>query len=793
MYRKPSPPEKLVPASISPRPESIELARAQYLQGQRSPQSIQKSPESLLNRSKKQYKDLRSTLRTSESGDLEPNADATHAVVRTARSISSSLRNRFKRAFSKPQLSLPPQQLNASRLHFGDAAFGNAGNGGFDSYIQDNVIDSSRASFYEDPWHEKVEDDDLRRLSNMAPVNRSNGDLTDTSKSRVTSWTDTTSTGSLREIPLERKRLSVIQEDGGPHQPSSSAGTHIGGVTIFRKPLPLPPGQQPDPQRLYSALVRRMNQESERRATERPVQDTIAEQEEFDLNHSTIRAVSSSTDAQNSASTDHTKPSARSRAVLLGCTPSEESIYSRKGDGDPDPSYNKKNMSELTIDPTTASENKDFADTYRRLGHANPYLESNATLASRSHCEQLSNTVDAQGNLSQFRRSSIHDMQFGGTSSDSLCKNKIGIVKTGNPGKPAAHVREHAQFAESPPRKAFDEPDSRHEAVATHSDIDKRHTGTRTPSPLAKAPDQLSVAKKRFPLLNVKSVNKNNTPVPSRNSSLTRSQSGLLQQASGDQTNDQGQGKHEKAHKIAASLRKISAENVANVLRGKESLVLGHMKPNQENRPSGEPEHHDFENDEQVAVSTPGPAYLAMRSGNSGSGERRDRKTTSKHTISDSPTELVKATLSARLSRPFNMDIPELNRPFDSMYLGKREVGFNDTTGGRLSVAKHTHTYGCRKRRSFDRGPGGYGGLGPSPFDGQAPEETALPQIPTPESQCKTSGKKIGASLGTKRMVSNFLRSRRKGGNSTEDGSSHDHGAEEHDFDTPVRSSPLFI
>ena len=145
------------------------------------------------------------------------------------------------------------------------------------------------------------------------------------------------------------------------------------------------------------------------------------------------------------------------------------------------------------------------------------------------------------------------------------------------------------------------------------------------------------------------------------------------------------------------------------------------------------------------------------------------------------------------------MDTPELNRPFDSMYLGKRELGHCDTSGGRLSVAQantHRAPLGYDKRRSFDRGPGGYGGLGPSPFDGlglSSEEETALPHIPTPEHRSKHQKSKVGVSLGSKRMVSNFLRSRRKGiGGSEEAGASHEEnigGADE----TPAKGSPLFI
>ena len=97
------------------------------------------------------------------------------------------------------------------------------------------------------------------------------------------------------------------------------------------------------------------------------------------------------------------------------------------------------------------------------------------------------------------------------------------------------------------------------------------------------------------------------------------------------------------------------------------------------------------------------------------------------------------------------MDVPELNRPFDSMYLGKREsgVGGSIMPGARLSVAPHANT----------RGSKGYGGLGPPPFDGE--QDTALPKVPSPGPTVALNANMSGL-WSSKRMVSDFLRKRRE-------------------------------
>lgn len=358
------------------------------------------------------------------------------------------------------------------------------------------------------------------------------------------------------------------------------------------------------------------------------------------------------------------------------------------------------------------------------------------------------------------------------------------------------HVREPAQIqtdqslmkSQSNTSRTFE----KRQDLVNDADLHPNSTGSRTPSPPPRSPDQLSVAKRRFPLLNVKQVIKKETPLPSRCNGITRSQSGLLQEdANAKREHTQPEIEHEQQGRITSTFRKISPANVATLLKGKKSMAfLGGYLLDKENRPSTA--ITDIVSSEEAeAASTPGPAYLAMRSGNSG-GKKVEKMVATKD---ESPTGLVKSTLSARLSRPFNMDTPEGNRPFDSMYLGKRELGFHDTSGGRLSVATKQNSYSYNKQRGFDRGPGGYGGLGPSPFEtpGREQEETALPHIPTPEDRAKNS-LKSGLSQGSKRMVSNFLRSRRKGSseNHVSEIINQKHAAVKAN-EGAATSSPLFI
>ena len=78
-----------------------------------------------------------------------------------------------------------------------------------------------------------------------------------------------------RNTPMERKRLSIIQEHGGPHQPSSSIGRHMDEVSATHLPLSARHSNAQvttpiDSQRVYSALIKRIDQEQEEQDRARP-------------------------------------------------------------------------------------------------------------------------------------------------------------------------------------------------------------------------------------------------------------------------------------------------------------------------------------------------------------------------------------------------------------------------------------------------------------------------------------------------------------------------------------------
>ena len=767
---------------------------------------------------KRSRKDMRTSLRSSESTETKDVHETKGSALSVARSISSSLRSRFKQAFGRPISELPPQHMDASRAHFGDDVFGGHGNGGFDNYHSDDLTEERRKSLYHSPWHEVVDDEDVQNLQTIIPVNMSNSSLAGSSKSRVTSWTNTTISEPTHETILERKRLSVIQEDGDSYQPSSSAGTHLGGVSVLRKPLPSQIGRAPDPQRLYSALVRRMNQESADRARE--TLDNLQEHEEepyvavTKTNFSSVPATNVSTLSEEPGMKgtthfdSHQGNDPNHYAGNPNLVASQESVYSRTTNGGTDP-HCEGRMRGLESDAPYSSRSLHGSDvrTHHWVDKSNPFLGSDVWGNAQPLTENLS-VLEEGASISQHQP--IDDANFVSTINhgnasflprSSIPPTHANVSSKGDreimPIEAISHVREQAQIqtdqSSTWSRQNAGEILSRHNNQVRGIVRDSGSAGTRTPSPPPKMPDQLSVAKRRFPLLNVKQVTKKETPIASRSGSLTRSQSGLLQDfadPSCDYVQDGTEFRKEKT--FSSSLRKMSPNNVAKLLKEKRSMAFLNLKSSdKENR-------HDTSASEVVvpeegeAASTPGPAYMAARSGNSG-GKRVDKAQITKN---ESPTGLVKATLSARLSRPFNMDTPEGNRPFDSMYLGKRELGFSDTSGGRLSVATKQQVYGYNKQRSFDRGPGGYGGLGPPPF-GTPPkseDETALPHITTPETRAKATTK-TSLTLGSKRIVSNFLRSRRKGNSSENEtpSTSHQEFAAVKASEDATTDSPLFI
>jgi len=783
---------------------------------------------------KRPKKEFRSSVRSSGSNEIKEPSNGAVSTLGKAQSISSSLRNRFKKTFTKSVPTLPPQQLDASKAYFGDGFFSDRGNGGFDDYNVECMTNTSHLSFYAPAPEDQNTAEDFKRLSKVPRLNNSNLSLSSNSNSRVTSWTNSTHTGSVRESPLERKRLSVIQEDGSPYQPSSSAGTHLDGVSAFHRPMT---GAVPDGQRLYSALTKRMNRElaeTERLATIQQEMDDDAEgpKTSFDsrpsirqvrsessvgisgLNHdhrdfsfndnpwqerseltpqkvrenierrkerlqeqeaqstffpysggekpATMSPFRKHLDAlrhPDDASLQHTPGGGNGQRALTKhprFALSSESIYSTTTNGGANPDYERRVFSDLSATvPDETPEEEEHVAIYPSAGIVNARTENCVEQDRRPHAYQ--ETSHGPFEVRPIERHS------------DPCERR-GLT----------HFREHAEIENDQtswfPQNVSDQSANRVSLASGAVSLYDRGQSLMTPTGLTNLSNQLSVPKRRFPLLHVKQGRRNDESVSNHNVSPIRSQSGLLQDITSAETPpDNDTGKH--GNKLAAFIRKISPQNLVNLSQDKQSgpTVPSHKQHRQkENRPSP--------SGPREMASTPRATYLATRSGNSVSGASRNDHLHK----SESPTDMNKSTLSARLSRPFDLNTPNFNQSSSTMHLGNREAGSIDTTDARVSIPN----------RSRDvRGPRGYGGLGSPPFTTpeKPEEETALPHFPTPETEVKKQGlvkNELTLGIGSKRMVSNFLKSRRT--SRTSNKKSQEDNVELENTG-PNANSPLFV
>lgn len=215
--------------------KAVQIARDQFVRQLEQQRVREKTSVVDFARKRKSAKPFRRTVRTSSttsygSAIASPAAEAldlpkTQGLGRKARSISISLKSRLMRVFQKPspvEKSMPAQQLDASRPHFGD--FMSSFNGTQQRY--DHHIPSP-------------DDDTIRRIDSRGSTFRDTsafveqssrpgsirsveiGIGADKDESRVPSWGTSTAANSLATLhSRENKRLSTINE-GAPYQPSS--------------------------------------------------------------------------------------------------------------------------------------------------------------------------------------------------------------------------------------------------------------------------------------------------------------------------------------------------------------------------------------------------------------------------------------------------------------------------------------------------------------------------------------------------------------------------------------------
>ena len=181
-------------------------------------------------------KGFRRTVRTSSSnsygsavgsiGAQTQEPSKSDGLGHKARSVSTSLKNRLRRVFQKSNDaggSIPKQQLDAGRPHFGDYM------------ATSNGVQQRYEHHIPSPDHETLRRVDSRgscardtsafvKPSNPGSIRSIHSDNSSIeAPSRVSSWATSTIGSALASHQArENKRLSIIHEHGGPYQPSST-------------------------------------------------------------------------------------------------------------------------------------------------------------------------------------------------------------------------------------------------------------------------------------------------------------------------------------------------------------------------------------------------------------------------------------------------------------------------------------------------------------------------------------------------------------------------------------------
>lgn len=185
-----------------------------------------------------------------------PAPTITPARLEEKRSFSGSLKSRFKKVFrktSKPTISLPVQQVDASRAYFGDPGSTTPCETSPYSATATPAEYFASSDVPRPSSRQRISSD----ISNHSRKSFDDHDVSDISKSRVTSWTNSSVTNSLNS--RDPRRLSMIPE----FEPASEKkrNTSILGRSPFRKPLHLSPHgitRGPDSFDVFSALKSRL-------------------------------------------------------------------------------------------------------------------------------------------------------------------------------------------------------------------------------------------------------------------------------------------------------------------------------------------------------------------------------------------------------------------------------------------------------------------------------------------------------------------------------------------------------
>lgn len=255
--------------------EAVRLARDQFAHDVEQQRLIKQQPSFLnLMKGHRSHRVFPRSLRTGSAdsyGDVGSSSSTATGTLGPgsagdkARSYSQSLRNRLKKVFlrqpSNREANVPVQHLDATRQHFGngrglqtqeDRPYPDIPSP--DAELLQRV--GSRESCHD---HDLIPGKQNQAFGSIRSVPSQGNACVD--NSRLTSWTDSTAANTIH-IPQfsERKRLSVIREDGNPYKPSANSvplARPDYGYAAFRQPYRQNSSSEPpEPQRIFSALQR---------------------------------------------------------------------------------------------------------------------------------------------------------------------------------------------------------------------------------------------------------------------------------------------------------------------------------------------------------------------------------------------------------------------------------------------------------------------------------------------------------------------------------------------------------
>lgn len=256
---------------------AVQIARDRFLRQAESQPSEENSYSVPSGKTQKTQKAFRRTVRTSSTNSYgsgvvsatPPSADriTKRGFGNKARSLSVSLKNRLKRVFSRAsdaEAAFPVQQVDAGRLHFGNSISPSSGVDQQYHPVPSPHHDIVRKTLSRESILIDVPEI-LDKPSNSGSIRsvRSDDDISNT-RSRATSWTNSTATNTITSSQIkEKKRLSIIQENGGPYQPSSPI-RHYGDLgSLFHQPFrsnSVGARAGVDSRRIYSAIQRRIDE-----------------------------------------------------------------------------------------------------------------------------------------------------------------------------------------------------------------------------------------------------------------------------------------------------------------------------------------------------------------------------------------------------------------------------------------------------------------------------------------------------------------------------------------------------